>query len=390
MKKIYIITFIIIIILLFKGNKKIENFTVEKDEDFLEVAKYFSILEMIVKSDFKIHKNLEYKPIHDKFSKTLSELKYLLENYQYFNEKGQKGSIKIHTHPLFNFNIEPELKIDFKNLLIQTLIFFYKKNTIKMDEVQLSLIKGITDEINKVLLVATEKTVPKWNIVLLNNNIDWNYPYTIGDKIFITKSRLDGLLRMYSYGDVDSSNNAKITFIHEYIHILQRKNPKAFQSFYEIFWNFKQIPIGKRNSIMGDTFLKTYWVTNPDGINAEYYVEHENEKYTPFLMLDPNNIKVHKAVLIKLDNDFNVLHTEESKLEFKGQLKYNVKIPIMYNIENMKFYQDISFGIKQNYHPNEIYANLVSSYLIDQGLISSDFREIAEESSKLLSKLEKY
>ena len=360
-----------------------------KQKDYFEVFKYFNILEIIVKSNFYINNNLENKPIAEKYLKSIKELNYAIENYQYFNEKGSNSNLKLHNLPLFNYKVNPEYKVNLRNLFLNNLTYFYKQNLVEFTNEQQSLLRGVISEIDRILINAMER-IPIWNFVLYKNNIDWDYPYTTGSVIFMTQRRLEHLLNKYANGDSDDMSGIKITLVHEYLHILQRKNVKAFQSFYEIFWGFKPIPEGKRNNIYGDVFLKTYGITNPDGNNGEYYVEHNGEKYTPFLMLDPKNIKNHLPMLVKLDNDFNVLHDEKSKKQMKGEVVQNVKIPIMYNINDMSFYKKHTYGVGQSYHPNEVYATLVSTYLIDEGLVHSQFRETAAEATKLLSKLENY
>ena len=76
-----------------------------KQKDYFEVFKYFNILEIIVKSNFYINNNLENKPIAEKYLKSIKELNYALENYQYFNEKGSNGNLKLHNLPLFNYKV---------------------------------------------------------------------------------------------------------------------------------------------------------------------------------------------------------------------------------------------------------------------------------------------
>ena len=92
--------------------------------------------------------------------------------------------------------------------------------------------------------------IPIWNLVLYKNNIDWDFPYTTGSVIFMTQRRLEHFLNKYANGDSDDMSGIKITLTHEYLHILQRKNVKAFQSFYEIFWGFKPIPEGTPNPVV--------------------------------------------------------------------------------------------------------------------------------------------
>lgn len=346
---------------------------------YLELLKYFNILEIVVKSNFIINKELVNKPIFNNYVKTIKEFNNALEN----------RNNKLHNLQMFNFKLYPLMKINLKNIFLNNLTFFYKHNIVNIVNEQKSLLKGLITDVDNALFEKMER-LPQWNFVFLKNNIDWNYPYTIGNVIFMTEMRLNSMLSNYTNIDEDVSNISKITMIHEYIHILQRLNPEIFQSFYQIYYKFKIIPLDKRNNILGDLFLKTYWITNPDGLNGEYYIEYEKEIYTPFLMLDPNDIKKHKPVLVKLDSDFNILYNESSKKTYKNEMVNNVKIPIMFDLEKSKIYQRYTFGIEQNYHPNEIYANMVSTYIINEGLINSEYRTLAKESTKLLKKLKKY
>ena len=59
-------------------------------------------------------------------------------------------------------------------------------------------------------------------------------------------------------------------------------------------------------------------------------------------------------------------------------------------LDNNPLFNKYTFGISQSYHPNEIYANLVSTYIVNQNDINANNREMGKFASYLLEKLDEY
>ena len=168
------------------------------------------------------------------------------------------------------------------------------------------------------------------------------------------------------------------TFIHEYLHILQRLNQNIFNMFYKKYWKFHSVPSIIKDNIDNNVWLQTYHISNPDGLNNEWCIKEGNTYYIPFLMLNPESIKEHKPILL-VANKYGLKYENE-----------DAKIPQYENLENNPLYNKYTFGIRQSYHPNEIYANLVSEYIVNENDINAENRNMGKFASYLLGKLKEY
>ena len=187
----------------------------------------------------------------------------------------------------------------------------------------------------------------KFKYIKLKNNVDWNYPYTINNCVVIPQNLLN---RMRKAIEDLSFNDNKIVWnifrknytninlnvgilCHEWIHIIQRY-PNAhihniLDDIYVKLWKFVKI------STQGKIPNR---ITNPDGFNDTWQIIINDEIYTPILSLYGG---IPEGFLI---NNFNGSWTL---------------------LKNCTKYTNNFYGLKsQLYHPNEIFAHLVSDYII--------------------------
>ena len=111
-------------------------------------------------------------------------------------------------------NVE-EMRIAYKDM--------YIKSTKDFTDVEKENVFGAI----KSLFSRFKDQVPlirAWNIIKLEDDIDWGFPHTLGNYIMIQQKHL---------GDMDSL--AELLF-HEQLHIIQRNNKGIFRDFYIKNW----------------------------------------------------------------------------------------------------------------------------------------------------------
>jgi len=179
----------------------------------------------------------------------------------------------------------------------------------------------------------------KWNLVKLDNNIEWAMPFTMGEYIFIPKSRIDRLMNNNSLNMISSF---KVMLVHEKIHIFQRKYQELFNNFYEKHFHCKRKHIHIHNEI------GKYILSNPDAMDIHWYFTLYNKNYIPLLMLNKYNPDDVYNDIFKLDNNFNIL------------LDHNNK-PITLQKSVIKNIFGNYYGL---YHPNEIFAYITADIIV--------------------------
>ena len=233
-----------------------------------------------------------------------------------------------------NYNkreIEARSKFTIKNQDVKTMRKEYMEMYIKStkdfkDQEKENVVGAI-----KSLFSRFKDQVPlirAWNIIKVDNEVDWGYPHTFGNHIVIQEKHL---------GDMDSL--AELLF-HEQLHIIQRKNKSIFSEFYQKHWGF--IPY----ELPDDEWINKYLVHNPDS-NNEYYIYRLTDQI--YMLPLPVTYNDHYELM-----EYGMFLTNEKKILAKGDephvepLRYIAKY-------NERFYR-----VPSLYHPNEIFATVLS------------------------------
>ena len=179
----------------------------------------------------------------------------------------------------------------------------------------------------------------KWNIVKVSDKIEKGMPFTLGEYIFLS----DKLLLKY-YEDMIIKNKKNIidnceTLIHEKIHIYQRYNQLLFDKFYR-----KHFGSIKINNLILKKPWKNKLLSNPDGLDVNYVYPYDNKFFLPLLINTKNKLK---QIVIELESKKDLLITTKHYM----------------NIDDFKPFKKYSNDISC-YHPNEIYAYLISKLII--------------------------
>lgn len=266
----------------------------------------------------------KYNKYHIKFIKK-SDLKLYIYFKNYIKHFRSKNEIKFKLDTAFNNSNSNILKKYINNIL----------NFSEQDKLCLNYyIKIIKLNINNKNINKSE-----WNFVKTSYKLEKGMPFTLGKYIFLS----DKLILKY-YFDMIHKNKGNIidnceTLIHEKIHIYQRYNQKLFDKYY-----YKQFNSRKINNLSITKYWNNMIISNPDGLNVNYIYTYENKKYLPLLINNKNRLK---QIVIELKTKNNLLITTNKYIDI------NKFIPFQ------KYSPDISC-----YHPNEIYAYLISKLII--------------------------
>ena len=219
------------------------------------------------------------------------------------------------------------------------------------DEKQ-SIINGV-----KYLYSKYKGKVPlikDFKFIKLSKQMDWGYPFTIDEYIIFPAERISSNRR----------EMARLIF-HEQLHIIQRKHPKIFKDFYEKHWKFESY------NLPDDDWINTYLVRNPDSDDF-YKMKLTDDLYIIPL---PSTYDKHfkfQEVAIFLNNDGKILAKGENPyiVPLRQIVDYTVRF---YNAESL-------------YHPNEIFATLLTSMLFNDLSVSEIDHKGIDELFKLLKK----
>uniref|UniRef100_A0A6C0IZQ5 Uncharacterized protein n=1 Tax=viral metagenome TaxID=1070528 RepID=A0A6C0IZQ5_9ZZZZ len=251
-----------------------------------------------------------------------SDLNLYIYLKNYIKHFKSKNEIKFKLGTTFNKNILEEY---LSNILIFT------KNDKKCLNYYLSILKqNVTN---------TTINFSEWNFVKISYNIEKGMPFTLGKYIFLS----DRLLLKY-YIDMAKKNKKNIidnceTLIHEKIHIFQRYNQNVFDKYYRKKFNSLKI-----NNLSISEYWNNMIISNPDGLNINYIYIYKNTKYLPLLINYNNTLK---QIVLELKSINSRLITKNKYIDIHKFIPFQ------------KYSPDISC-----YHPNEIYAYLISKLII--------------------------
>jgi hypothetical protein len=167
-----------------------------------------------------------------------------------------------------------------------------------------------------------------------SSQIEGNMPYTIGQTIILPSHMVERMQHEYSTKNSISKRDIE-TIIHEYFHILQRNNQGIMDQFYIHHYPFLE---RKVDLVYIPEFIKENYMTNPDSNHSIWVYLYENKPYIVFL------------------GDGSLINSNKTFCS------------VGYNAEDEEY---IHFNSLDNigngdwmYHPNEIFATVVSSLVI--------------------------
>ena len=187
----------------------------------------------------------------------------------------------------------------------------------------------------------------EWNFIKFKD-IEFNFPHTHLNAIFLPKSMIDNIVYYYQKrSSLLEMKNTVNTLIHEKVHVLQRDNKKIFDELFKE-WNFSQ---GEINGINKDIIFVR---NNPDSSKSKYIFSYNGKHiwFDAFFVDEAYNISdvQYRGYFLKKLEDQTYKITEQVN-------------EIKYINEFNEFFGNIN---NNYYHPNEISAELITMYYIDQ------------------------
>lgn len=191
------------------------------------------------------------------------------------------------------------------------------------------------DKIHRLQLDYLNFMIPKIKIAHVSDDLDNGYPHTHENIIMFTK-------KYFNNPDIN-------TFIHELVHIDQR----LYNNFYEKLYfklGFIKYKVHKIKNLEQEL---DYLRINPDGLDIEWI-------WNP----SRNNYFFLGAFFFKNKNVTNLGDVSNNLLilnkNITGNLEYNNdKMKIEKNNQFTDYFGDLKYN---NYHPNEILAEIIANY----------------------------
>jgi hypothetical protein len=190
------------------------------------------------------------------------------------------------------------------------------------------------------------------------SNIEQNFPHTHKNTIFLSKKFLNRCIFFYNKNlEEDMIENFGVIIIHECVHLWQRKNKELFEKLYVYYWNFVRV-----NKIENNHLMK-YYRFNPDGTDVNWVLNNKkNDKHILLMSLyseDAKNLGHVDNVGVYLDKyELTFIMPDEENLKKENLNECNIFNELFENITS------------NNYHPNELSAELISIYYLQKMEIS--------------------
>ena len=260
----------------------------------------------------------------------------------------------------------------------------YMKELLPIDPMEQEAIKWL---LNKLIdrLAKFQSFMEKYHykFAKFSSRLEANMPHTHNDVIFLPASFYQDVWKGWQHlthkkEDINYNNSYDTnideilgtygsTLIHELTHVLQRKYSRIFKKLYQKEWGF--ISINKMEIDRGDIIFDRSR-TNPDGLDLGWIWSHNNNYY----LLQATFRKDHPRFLTDVDNTAYTLEKKNTNNSYRV-VGYK-------SIEDTKDFTDFFGFINNNYHPNEISADYMAKFILQQmGLKYHGINSLIENNS---------
>jgi hypothetical protein len=203
-----------------------------------------------------------------------------------------------------------------------------------------------------------EKTPPDYKFIYNNvkvakfqNDVENGFPHTNDDTIFVTNNFVANILPYFNNNNISKALDViGSVIIHECIHIWQRREENFFKLLYKS-WNFIRY-----DTIYNFNKFKKKSRYNPDGVDINW-----------IFRCDTNGRDILPMAVYRDDaktiGDVNLIGIYCEKVNGNPIIPPLPKIDYLFNITDFTS----MFGRigSNNYHPNELSAEIISIFLID-------------------------
>ena len=202
------------------------------------------------------------------------------------------------------------------------------------------------------------------NFAKYSDNTENDFPHTHKNTIFLSSPFINNIIPYFNKNLVKQMiKNIGVIIIHECVHIWQRKNQDLFYKLYIYYWNF--IKVEKIHNHKFKHMIRF----NPDGVDTNWVLKMRNEYIIPLSLYreNSNNIGNVRNVGIFLEKNgisFSMPHDNDLVIK---------------DLNDIKGFTNLFKNITgNNYHPNELSAELISIYYMKKmGISHKNFNNIA-------------
>ena len=219
--------------------------------------------------------------------------------------------------------------------------------------------------IDWVMKVLDEKTPENLKFIYeditfakYENGVENDFPHTHKNTIFLSKKFINTCTFYFNKNlEEDMIENFGVVIIHECVHLWQRKDAELFNKLYVVYWNFVKV------EEIFDNHLLSKVRFNPDGVEQNWVLNNKkNNKHVVLMSLynkDSKNIGHVENVSVVLHKD-NITFIMPSKENLEKK-----------KINDCEVYNYLFHNVNgNNYHPNELSAELISIYYLQKMEIS--------------------
>ena len=186
------------------------------------------------------------------------------------------------------------------------------------------------------------------------NGVENGFPHTNADTIFVTNTFVSNILPYFNENNINKAlDNIGSVIIHECVHIWQRREAEFFDSLYKS-WNFT-----KGDTIYNFNKINKKSRYNPDGVNINWIFRCDTDDRD----ILPMAVYRDDAVTI---GEVNLIGVYCEKLNGHPIIPPLPKTEYLFNI--VDFTNMFGKIGSNNYHPNELSAEIISIFLIDNML----------------------
>ena len=191
-----------------------------------------------------------------------------------------------------------------------------------------------------------------WRFIKIARSFEGGMPHTRGHCIVLS----DDVLPMYVQGDARPANpQGTMLLVHEQTHVVQRLHPEWFAPLYTESWGMVHLPAAPPAT--GE--LSRHQLVNPDGIACVWAFPVQQDGKSA--LFQPQVLLGGGKAVPRMPADFAVVALAiERRGEAYGYVLTADGKPRSLPLDSVAAYQEAFAPSEENFHPNEICAELFS------------------------------
>ncbi|MEJ5999801.1 hypothetical protein [Paucibacter soli] len=185
--------------------------------------------------------------------------------------------------------------------------------------------------------------------------VEGGVPHTRAGSIILSSAELGSMTRMYRWGWTTILDQmAAPLLIHEQTHVLQRLYPERFNQLYTELLGFRRL-----DKLPDHPWLAERRVSNPDALDLRW--AYRMGEGSPWMVLE---LLLSELEHPKLADDSHYVAVKLLETDAGFRLMLNEKgLPMTQELKSLSGYQARFPNKTENYHPNEIAADLISGWV---------------------------